>query len=227
MNVSVTGHRARFKPNCLHGHIITKFSITTTPRKLAFYHFRLVGSPSLASLVLKQHQVRFVAFQNARVEQQLAYLSLPCLSTLVAMASIDWQTPLSTTFGLLSASVVYLVTALYWSATWVVLNVVASAPRYVVRAASVIATPLTYPLYYLWRAVAFLLSPIWALGRMIAGTGSLIIALIVKFKVCPDTHTQSFVRASCELTYRQYLYIFVGGRPCKLAIVKLDLRRKY
>ncbi|KAK9416551.1 hypothetical protein SUNI508_09657 [Seiridium unicorne] len=98
------------------------------------------------------------------------------------MASLDWQTPLSTTFGLISASFVYLLTGLYWAVSWTALNVVANAPKYVYRAASVLATPLTYPLYYIWRVIAFLLSPIWALWKLFVGIGGLLVGLIIKFK---------------------------------------------
>jgi hypothetical protein len=99
------------------------------------------------------------------------------------MASIDWQTPLSTTFGLVAATVAYILTGLYWVLSWVVLNVVANAPRYVYRVASLLATPLTYPLYYIWRLVAFLLSPIWVLGKMSLGLGSWALGLAARFKV--------------------------------------------
>ncbi|KAK9775581.1 hypothetical protein SCAR479_07686 [Seiridium cardinale] len=98
------------------------------------------------------------------------------------MASLDWQTPLSATFGLISASFVYLLTGLYWAVSWIALNVVANASKYVYRAASVLATPLIYPLYYIWRLIAFLLSPIWALWKLFVGIGGLLVGLIIKFK---------------------------------------------
>lgn len=99
------------------------------------------------------------------------------------MASIDWQTSLSTTFKLISTSILHLLTGLYWLTLWIVLNVAASAPRYILKTASVILTPLTYLLYQVWRVFAFLSSPIQAFGRVILGMGGLIIGFIVKFKV--------------------------------------------
>lgn len=99
------------------------------------------------------------------------------------MASFDWQTPLSTTLGIISASTVYLITGLYWLVSWIVLNVVANAPRYTYRAVSLFATPLIYPLHYLWSVVAFFLSPFWALGRMSVALSAWALDLAVRYKV--------------------------------------------
>ncbi|KAH8199813.1 hypothetical protein TruAng_006036 [Truncatella angustata] len=98
------------------------------------------------------------------------------------MSSVDWQTPLSSTLGLVLTSIGYSLTALYWAVVWLALQVVAKAPAYLYKTVSIVATPLTYPLYYIWRAVAFILSPVWALGRMVSGMGSWVVGVIVKFK---------------------------------------------
>ncbi|KAF3022986.1 hypothetical protein E8E14_010126 [Neopestalotiopsis sp. 37M] len=94
------------------------------------------------------------------------------------MATMDWQTPLSASLGLLSTAAVHLFRAL----AWVLLNVVAVVPRYLYRAGAVVATPLTYPLYFLWRTLAFVLSPVWALGSACVGVVSWALELAVRFK---------------------------------------------
>ncbi|ETS77067.1 hypothetical protein PFICI_10941 [Pestalotiopsis fici W106-1] len=98
------------------------------------------------------------------------------------MATMDWQTPLSASLGLLSTAAVHLFAALYWALAWISLNVVAIIPTYLYRAVAVIATPLTYPLYYLWRLVAFILSPFWVLCSACVGTVSWALDLAVRFK---------------------------------------------
>jgi hypothetical protein len=98
------------------------------------------------------------------------------------MATMDWQTPLSASLGLLSTAAVHLFRAL----AWVLLNVVAVVPRYLYRAGAVVATPLTYPLYFLWRTLAFVLSPVWALGSACVGVVSWALELAVRFKVSDE-----------------------------------------
>lgn len=99
------------------------------------------------------------------------------------MASIDWQTQLTTTLGLVSTSLVYLFTGLYWALSWIALNVVAHTPGFIYKIVTILAKPLTYPLYYVWRTVTFLLSPFWALGWIVTEIMGWIIAFVARHKV--------------------------------------------
>lgn len=57
------------------------------------------------------------------------------------------------------------------------------APVHVYRAASVLATPLTFPLYYVFRAVVFLLSPVTLVVSSVARTGSWLIDVAARTRV--------------------------------------------
>ncbi|KAI1849546.1 hypothetical protein JX265_013611 [Neoarthrinium moseri] len=95
-----------------------------------------------------------------------------------AGGGMDWQTPLSAGLGFAYSSVLLLASGLYRLLAWVVVRV----PGYLYRALSVVATPLTYPLYYAYRLLLFLLSPLWAIGRVVAGACAWVVGMAIKLK---------------------------------------------
>ncbi|KAI0144795.1 hypothetical protein BJ166DRAFT_539065, partial [Pestalotiopsis sp. NC0098] len=94
------------------------------------------------------------------------------------MATTDWQTPLSAAVGLLATGAVHIFAAL----SWVLHRAVVPLSVLLYRAAAAAAAILTYPLYFVWRLLAFLLSPFWALGSALVGTASWAVELAFRFK---------------------------------------------
>ncbi|KAK6205702.1 serine/threonine protein kinase, CMGC, CDC2/CDK subfamily [Pestalotiopsis sp. IQ-011] len=94
------------------------------------------------------------------------------------MATTDWQTPLSAALGLLATGAVHIFAAL----SWVLHRAVVPLSALLYRAAAAVAATLTYPLYFVWRLLAFLLSPFWALGSALVGTLSWAVELAFRFK---------------------------------------------